>query len=167
MNSYRVSTYSSIHAFYGLTFLSPPQTHNRAEMKKLEALNTEVDKMNQHAKEVEERHLSLRTKKKEVTKELEGLRAEVEASQRRCRHLLKEQEVIKEEEVEITGNRYTVNLNTHIKVYHLGNLFADKCPATTTEGKCKFPCMLGKAWSAFGCNLQTFWCSINPTTLLL
>ncbi|KAM7378172.1 hypothetical protein PAMA_013188 [Pampus argenteus] len=79
--------------------------HSKREdaMKKIETLNAEISEMEQQVKETEERNYSLRSKKKEVMKELEGVRAQVEAGQRECRMLLKEQEVNREEEVEVTG----------------------------------------------------------------
>ncbi|KAM7367067.1 hypothetical protein PAMP_014992 [Pampus punctatissimus] len=84
----------------------PPQTHIRDAMKKIETLNAEISEMEQQVKETEERNHSLRSKKKEVMKELEAVRAQVEAGQRECRKLLKEQEVNREEEVEVMGTRY-------------------------------------------------------------
>ncbi|KAF3859581.1 hypothetical protein F7725_021980 [Dissostichus mawsoni] len=81
--------------------------HSKKEsaMKKMETLNVEISEMEQHVKEVEERNLVLRWKKKEMNEELEGVRAKVEGSQRESRQLLKEQEVSREEEAECTGNR--------------------------------------------------------------
>ncbi|KAI9516819.1 hypothetical protein NQZ68_011296 [Dissostichus eleginoides] len=81
--------------------------HSKKEsaMKKMETLNVEISEMEQHVKEVEERNLVLRWKKKEMNEELEGIRAKVEGSQRESRQLLKEQEVSREEEAECTGNR--------------------------------------------------------------
>lgn len=72
----------------------------------MEALNTEVTQAEQHVKEVDERNRSLRSKKKELNGELEGLRAQIDASQKECRQLLKEQEVSREDEAELVGNRY-------------------------------------------------------------
>lgn len=80
-------------------------------MKKIEGLNTEISEMEQQVKEVEERNHSLRLKKKEVIKELEGLRAQVEVSQKEVRQLVKEQEVNREQEAELMGNRYKI-INT-------------------------------------------------------
>ncbi|XP_059182106.1 coiled-coil domain-containing protein 146 [Centropristis striata] len=74
-------------------------------MKKIQALNTEISEMEQQVKEVDERNYSLRLKKKELDGELEGLRAQVEASQKECRQRLKEQEVNREEQAELMGNR--------------------------------------------------------------
>lgn len=75
-------------------------------MKKIKALDAEIFEMEQHVKEVEQRNHSLRSKNRELNQELEGVRAQVEASHRECRQLLKEQEVKREEEVELAGNRY-------------------------------------------------------------
>lgn len=75
-------------------------------MKKIEALHAEISEMEQQVKELEHRNHSLRSKKKELNEELEGVRTQVEASHRDCRRLLKEQEVKREEEVALTGNRY-------------------------------------------------------------
>ncbi|XP_034718803.1 coiled-coil domain-containing protein 146 isoform X1 [Etheostoma cragini] len=74
-------------------------------MKKIESLNTDISEMEKQVKEVNERNHFLRLKKKELNEELEGLRAQVDASQGECRQLLKEQEVNKEEEAEFMGNR--------------------------------------------------------------
>ncbi|XP_038594903.1 coiled-coil domain-containing protein 146 [Micropterus salmoides] len=76
-----------------------------AAMKKTEVLNTEISEMERQVKEVEQRNHSLRLKKKELNEELEGLQAQVEASQREFRQLQKKQEVNREEEAEFTGNR--------------------------------------------------------------
>ncbi|XP_070785470.1 coiled-coil domain-containing protein 146 [Enoplosus armatus] len=82
------------------------RSKGEAAMKKIEELNTEISEMERQVKEVEQRNHSLKSKKKkELNEELEGLRAQVEASQRECRQLLKEQAVNREEEAEITGNR--------------------------------------------------------------
>ncbi|XP_067438506.1 coiled-coil domain-containing protein 146 isoform X1 [Thunnus thynnus] len=81
------------------------RSKREAAMKKMEMINTEISEIEQQVKEVEERNHSLGSKKKEVMKELEGVRARVEAGQRECRQLLKEQEVKKEEEVEVMGIR--------------------------------------------------------------
>ncbi|XP_044198760.1 coiled-coil domain-containing protein 146 isoform X2 [Thunnus albacares] len=81
------------------------RSKREAAMKKMEMINTEISEIEQQVKEVEERNHSLGSKKKEVMKELEGVRARVETGQRECRQLLKEQEVKKEEEVEVMGIR--------------------------------------------------------------
>ncbi|XP_034052521.1 coiled-coil domain-containing protein 146 isoform X2 [Gymnodraco acuticeps] len=81
------------------------QSKKESAMKKMETLNVEISEMEQHVKEVEERNLVLRWKKKEMNEELEGVTAKVEGSQRESRQLLKEQEVSREEEAECTGNR--------------------------------------------------------------
>lgn len=78
-------------------------------------LNTEISEMEQHVKAVEQHNHSLRLKKKELNEELEGLRAQVEASQRECRQLLKEQEVNREEEAESMGNRYKLLIQSQSK----------------------------------------------------
>ncbi|XP_041636578.1 coiled-coil domain-containing protein 146 isoform X2 [Cheilinus undulatus] len=76
-----------------------------AEQKKIGALNTEISEMELYVKQVEQHNNSLRRRKRELNEELEGLRAKVEESQREGRQLLKEQEVKREEEAELTGNR--------------------------------------------------------------
>ncbi|XP_074554151.1 coiled-coil domain-containing protein 146 isoform X2 [Halichoeres trimaculatus] len=81
-----------------------------AALKKIEALNKEIADMEQHVKQVEQRNNSLRKEKKELKEELEGLQARVEASQREGRQLLKEQEMKREEEAELTGNRGILEL---------------------------------------------------------
>lgn len=75
-------------------------------MKKIKTLNMEISEIEQQVKAVDERNHSLRMKKEEVMRELEGLRVQVEASQRIQRQLLKEQEIKKEELNEFMGNRY-------------------------------------------------------------
>ncbi|XP_035763607.1 coiled-coil domain-containing protein 146 [Neolamprologus brichardi] len=76
-----------------------------AAMKKMKTLNMEISEIEQQVKAVDERNHSLRMKKEEVMRELEGLRVQVEASQRIQRQLLKEQEIKKEELNEFMGNR--------------------------------------------------------------
>ncbi|XP_030004185.1 coiled-coil domain-containing protein 146 [Sphaeramia orbicularis] len=80
-------------------------TKREAAIKKIEALNTEISEMEQQVKKVNEHNHSLLTEKKKVMKELEGVRSQAEASQRESRQLLKEQELIREEEMEIIGTR--------------------------------------------------------------
>lgn len=75
-------------------------------MKKMKTLNMEISEIEQQVKAGEERNYSLRMKKEDVMQELEGLRVQVEASQRIHRQLLKEQEIKKEELNEFMGNRY-------------------------------------------------------------
>ncbi|XP_069565330.1 coiled-coil domain-containing protein 146 [Brachyistius frenatus] len=81
--------------------------HSRREaaVNKIEALNVEISEMEEQVKEVDERNRSLRMKREEVMQELEGRKARVEASQREHRQLLKEQEVSREAEAELMGNR--------------------------------------------------------------
>ncbi|XP_070710324.1 coiled-coil domain-containing protein 146 [Pempheris klunzingeri] len=76
-----------------------------AAMKRMEAVNAEISEMEQQVKEVGQHNHSLRSKKKNLNEELEALRAQVEASQREYRQLVKEQEVKREEVAELTGNR--------------------------------------------------------------
>lgn len=76
-----------------------------AALQKIEALNAEILVMEQQVKEVNEHSHSLMTEKKKVMKGLELVRSQVEASQRECRQLLKEKEVLREREMESTGNR--------------------------------------------------------------
>ncbi|KAJ4924657.1 hypothetical protein JOQ06_003609, partial [Pogonophryne albipinna] len=61
------------------------QSKKESAMKKMETLNVEISEMQQHVKEVEERNLVLRWKKKEMNEELEGVTAKVEGSQRESR----------------------------------------------------------------------------------
>lgn len=75
-------------------------------MKKMKTLNMEISEIEQQVKAVDERNHSLRMKKEDVMQELEGLRVQVEASQRIQRQLLKEQEIKREELNEFMGNRY-------------------------------------------------------------
>ncbi|XP_005725304.1 coiled-coil domain-containing protein 146 isoform X3 [Pundamilia nyererei] len=76
-----------------------------AAMKKMKTLNMEISEIEQQVKAVDERNHSLRMKKEDVMQELEGLRVQVEASQRIQRQLLKEQDIKKEELNEFMGNR--------------------------------------------------------------
>lgn len=84
-------------------------------MKKTETLNTEISEMEHKVKEAEERNHSLRSKKKELVKELEGVRAQVESHQKEYRQLLKKQEIMREEEVDIMGTRYILLKHSHIQ----------------------------------------------------
>uniref|UniRef100_A0A8D3BFW8 Coiled-coil domain containing 146 n=1 Tax=Scophthalmus maximus TaxID=52904 RepID=A0A8D3BFW8_SCOMX len=61
--------------------------------------------MEKQVEKVEVRNHSLRVKKEEAMQKLEALQARVEASQTECRQLLREQEVNREEEAELVGNR--------------------------------------------------------------
>ncbi|KAM3588064.1 uncharacterized protein V6R79_020206 [Siganus canaliculatus] len=81
------------------------RSKKEAAETKVQALNTEVSDMEQQMREVERWNQSLRVKKKELSEELERLREHVESSQREWRRLLREQEVRKEEETELTGIR--------------------------------------------------------------
>ncbi|XP_029351480.1 coiled-coil domain-containing protein 146 [Echeneis naucrates] len=81
------------------------RTKKEAAEKQIEALNTETSKMEQQVKQVEEYNHSLSMKTKVMMQELEALQAQVAASQVEYREMLKEQEVIKEEEAEFIGNR--------------------------------------------------------------
>lgn len=74
-------------------------------MKKVEALNTEFSEMEKQMKVVDERNNSVRMMREEVTWELEELRAQIEACQRKQRELLEKQEVSREEMAEHMGNR--------------------------------------------------------------
>lgn len=102
--------------------INPPK-HIRSAMKKIESLNTDISEMEQQVKEVDERNHSLRSKKKDLNEEMEGLRAQVDASQRECRQLLKEQEVNREEEAEFMGNRYKLLLQSQSKIDIMEKLF--------------------------------------------
>ncbi|XP_055009918.1 coiled-coil domain-containing protein 146 [Boleophthalmus pectinirostris] len=76
-----------------------------AALQKMESLNAEISIMGQQVKEVDEHNSSLLMEKKKVMKELEIVRGQVEASQRKYRQKLKEQELLKEEQMELTGKR--------------------------------------------------------------
>ncbi|XP_019123017.2 coiled-coil domain-containing protein 146 isoform X3 [Larimichthys crocea] len=93
------------------------------EMKKMEALNAEISEMEQHVKEVEQRNHSLRLKCKEMNEEQERLRALIETSQRECRQLLKEQEVYREEEAELLGNRGILEMKLQDIMYDRKHLY--------------------------------------------
>lgn len=96
-------------------------------MKEIEALNIEISEMEQQVKEVNVRNQSLRMKKEEVMQELEGMRAQVETSQREYRRLLKEQEVGREEQAEFIGNRYKVSLQCPTDKKKMVRAFAKHC----------------------------------------
>lgn len=107
----------------GLTLVSKFSIICRAAIKKMEALNSEISEMKQQVKEVDERNHSLRWKRKELNEDHEGLRARVEAGQREGRQLLKEQEVHREEEAELMGNRYRMSYSVSVKNEHYGESF--------------------------------------------
>ncbi|AWO98014.1 putative coiled-coil domain-containing protein 146 [Scophthalmus maximus] len=81
------------------------RSKREAALKKTDALNTEISEMEKQVEKVEVRNHSLRVKKEEAMQKLEALQARVEASQTECRQLLREQEVNREEEAELVGNR--------------------------------------------------------------
>ncbi|TKS90911.1 Coiled-coil domain-containing protein 146 [Collichthys lucidus] len=91
--------------------------------EKMEALNAEISEMEQHVKEVEQRNHSLRSKCKEMNEERERLRALIETSQRACRQLLKEQEVYREEEAELLGNRGILEMKLQDVMYDRKHLY--------------------------------------------
>lgn len=74
-------------------------------MKKMEAINIEITEIEQQIKLVEERNQSLRMVREDMMKELEDLRAQVDACQRENRQLMKNQEVSREEAAEMMGSR--------------------------------------------------------------
>uniref|UniRef100_A0AAV2IXK9 Coiled-coil domain-containing protein 146 n=1 Tax=Knipowitschia caucasica TaxID=637954 RepID=A0AAV2IXK9_KNICA len=76
-----------------------------AALQEMESINAEVSVMGQRVKEVHEHNSSLLFEKKGVLREHELVRAQVEVSQKKYRQQLKEQEVLREELMEITGNR--------------------------------------------------------------
>ncbi|XP_033845165.1 coiled-coil domain-containing protein 146 [Periophthalmus magnuspinnatus] len=90
-----------------------------AALQKMESLNAEISVMGQQLKEVDEHSSSLLTEKKRVMKELELVRAQVEASQSKYRQRLKEQDVLREEQMAITGNRGILEMK-------LQNIMADR-----------------------------------------
>ncbi|XP_023808252.1 coiled-coil domain-containing protein 146 isoform X2 [Oryzias latipes] len=92
----------------------PDQIFKEAERKssrleagrvKMEALNVEFSEMEQQASALNEGNRSLRTTRDDLKKEVEGLKAKVEASEGEQRQLLKKQELLREEVAELTGNR--------------------------------------------------------------
>ncbi|XP_078099199.1 coiled-coil domain-containing protein 146 [Sander vitreus] len=103
------------------------RSKRESAMKKIESLNTDISEMEQQVKEVEERNHSLRSKKKELNEELEGLRAQVDASQRECRQLLKEQEVNREEEAEFMGNRGILEMKLQNIMFDRKHLYESQC----------------------------------------
>lgn len=70
--------------------------------------------MDGQVKEVEQHNYSLRLKRKELSEKLEGVRAQLETSHTKCRELRKEREVKRAEEVELTGNRYKLQIASEI-----------------------------------------------------
>lgn len=70
------------------------------------ALSAEVSEMERQVKEAERSNRSLRSRTKELMEELEARRALVEAGQKESRSFLREQEVDREEVVQLTGHRY-------------------------------------------------------------
>uniref|UniRef100_A0A3P9LCV8 Coiled-coil domain containing 146 n=1 Tax=Oryzias latipes TaxID=8090 RepID=A0A3P9LCV8_ORYLA len=92
----------------------PDQIFKEAERKssrleagrvEMEALNVEFSEMEQQASALNEGNRSLRTTRDDLKKELEGLKAKVEASEGEQRQLLKKRELLREEVAELTGNR--------------------------------------------------------------
>uniref|UniRef100_A0A3Q3RYK6 Coiled-coil domain containing 146 n=1 Tax=Mastacembelus armatus TaxID=205130 RepID=A0A3Q3RYK6_9TELE len=98
-----------------------------AAVKAIEALNSEFLEVAQQVKEVEENNHSLTMKKKEVMEELERLQAQVEASQKECRQLLKEQEVNREQEAEFMGNRGILEMKLQNIMFDRKHLFERQC----------------------------------------
>ncbi|KAF7648540.1 hypothetical protein LDENG_00155220, partial [Lucifuga dentata] len=88
-------------------------------IKKMEALNEEISEMEQQVKVVDECNHSLKLKRKEATKELEGHRDQLEASKMECRQLLKQKEINKEDQAVLMGNR-------GILVMKLQNIMCDR-----------------------------------------
>ncbi|CAG5927628.1 unnamed protein product [Menidia menidia] len=76
-----------------------------AAVKSMEALNVEMSEMEQQVRVVDECNKSLKRRREEVAQGLEGLRSQIEASQKKHRQLLKEQEVSQEKVAEFMGNR--------------------------------------------------------------
>lgn len=85
--------------------------------------------MDGQVKEVEQRNYTLRLKRKELSEKLEGVQAELETSRSKGRELRKEREVKRAEEVELTGDRYKLQIDSEIDtiVSALGeNIFVRK-----------------------------------------
>ncbi|XP_037616680.1 coiled-coil domain-containing protein 146 isoform X4 [Sebastes umbrosus] len=74
-------------------------------MEKTEALNAEISEMEQEVKQAAERNSALTSKKKKLNEELKGPRAQIDEGHGENRMLLKEQEVNREDEAELMGNK--------------------------------------------------------------
>lgn len=85
-------------------FPSPFAT-SRAAMERMKELDAELSEAGRLVEEAEQRNRSLRSRREEMSAELERLRARAEACGGEARRLLKELEVKREEEVELLGNR--------------------------------------------------------------
>ncbi|XP_072311010.1 coiled-coil domain-containing protein 146 [Eucyclogobius newberryi] len=90
-----------------------------AALQKLESLNAETSVLGQRAKEVNEHNASLLAEKKRKMKEVELVKEQVEASQKKYRQRLKEREVLMEEQMELTGNKGVMEMK-------LRNITADR-----------------------------------------
>lgn len=74
-------------------------------MEKMKKLDAEVLEAERLLKEAEQRNHSLKSRREEMSTELQLLRAQAEACGVEGRRLLKALEVKREEEVELLGNR--------------------------------------------------------------
>lgn len=79
----------------------------RAAAKTLEATDAQFAGVRRQAKEAEEQNERLRAQKEELAKELEALQARAEAGRRECGEMQREHDVVREEEAELLGRRYT------------------------------------------------------------
>ncbi|XP_013869918.1 coiled-coil domain-containing protein 146 isoform X3 [Austrofundulus limnaeus] len=91
----------------------------QAAVKKMEALNMEISETEQQMKVVDERNDAMRMMREEVARELEEVRAQIEACQREQRELLKKQEVSREEMADHMGTKGILELK-------LQNLMSDR-----------------------------------------
>ncbi|XP_029017231.1 coiled-coil domain-containing protein 146 [Betta splendens] len=110
-----------------LKMIERKSSNRDAAMKKIEALCMEISEVKQQVKEVEERNHSLRMKREEAIKDVEGLRAQVEVSQKEVRQLVKEQEVNREQEAELTGNRGILEMKLKNIMFDRKHLYESQC----------------------------------------
>ncbi|XP_074482320.1 coiled-coil domain-containing protein 146 isoform X3 [Sebastes fasciatus] len=81
------------------------RTKWESAMEKTEAMNAEISEMEQEVKQAAERNSALTSKKKKLNEELKGPRAQIDKGRGENRMLLKEQEVNREDEAELMGNK--------------------------------------------------------------
>ncbi|KAK2858924.1 hypothetical protein Q5P01_003544 [Channa striata] len=103
------------------------RSKREAAMKKIESLNPEISEMEHHVKEVEKLNLSFIMKNKEAMQELEGLRTQIEFSQKKYRQQVKEQEVNREQEAEIKGNRGILEMKLQNIMLDRNHLYESQC----------------------------------------
>ncbi|XP_076009275.1 coiled-coil domain-containing protein 146 [Genypterus blacodes] len=96
-------------------------------IKKIEALDEEISGMEHQVKALDERNQSFKLKRNEAMKELEGHKEQLEACKAECRRLLKEQEINKEEEAVLMGNRGILEMKMQNIMCDRKHLYESQC----------------------------------------